>query len=99
MVTMVSVGVEAPSKHVDATTKTNLYHGFLSVTNIVFAYGELFLSLITHFLTIVFAETRDIAGHVAFFGFIAEMRVPEDYPKTMYLLQLIDTSMYLVSPF
>jgi amino acid permease len=37
------------------------------------------------------------AGHVAFFGFISEMRTPTDYPKTLYLLQLTDTSMYVVA--
>lgn len=38
-----------------------------------------------------------LAGHVAFFGFISEMRTPADYPKTLYLLQITDTSMYLVA--
>ncbi|GLA34932.1 hypothetical protein AnigIFM63309_009117 [Aspergillus niger] len=37
------------------------------------------------------------AGHVAFFGFISEMRTPTDYPKTLYMLQGIDTSMYTIS--
>ncbi|KAK4864675.1 hypothetical protein LT330_009670 [Penicillium expansum] len=32
------------------------------------------------------------AGHVAFFGFISEMETPTDYPKTLYMLQIIDTS-------
>lgn len=40
MITMISVGVEAPGHHVDATVTTNLYHGFTAVTNIVFAYGK-----------------------------------------------------------
>lgn len=40
MITMISIGVERPGDgHVDATTTTNLYHGFLAVTDIVFAYG------------------------------------------------------------
>ncbi|KAJ5999667.1 hypothetical protein N7481_000076 [Penicillium waksmanii] len=37
------------------------------------------------------------AGHVAFFGFISEMRIPTDYPKTLYLLQGTDTIMYTVA--
>jgi hypothetical protein len=38
---MVSIGIEKPGNgHVDATVKTNLYHAFLAVTNIVFAYGN-----------------------------------------------------------
>ena len=40
LITMISVGIEEPDDHVDATVTTNLYHGFLAVTNIVFAYGE-----------------------------------------------------------
>ncbi|OQE36812.1 hypothetical protein PENCOP_c011G05766 [Penicillium coprophilum] len=37
------------------------------------------------------------AGHVAFFGFISEMKTPTDYPKTLYLLQITDTSMYVIA--
>ncbi|THC98559.1 hypothetical protein EYZ11_001989 [Aspergillus tanneri] len=37
------------------------------------------------------------AGHVAFFGFISEMAIPTDYPKTLYMLQATDTSMYAVT--
>ncbi|PYH94911.1 amino acid transporter, partial [Aspergillus ellipticus CBS 707.79] len=37
------------------------------------------------------------AGHVAFFGFISEMRKPTDYPKTLFMLQSVDTSMYVVA--
>lgn len=38
-----------------------------------------------------------LAGHVAFFGFISEMETPTDYPKTLYLLQVTDTSMYVIA--
>lgn len=41
---------------------------------------------------IVFA----FSGHVAFFGFISELRNPEEYPKALYLLQGVDTCMYLI---
>jgi amino acid permease len=36
------------------------------------------------------------AGHVAFFSFISELRDPTEYAKTLYLLQGVDTSMYLI---
>ena len=36
------------------------------------------------------------AGHVSFFSFISEFRDPTEFPKTLFLLQGIDTSMYLV---
>lgn len=41
--------------------------------------------------------TIRLAGHVAFFGFISEMKKPEDYPKALYLLQGLDTSLYLIA--
>ncbi|GAD94195.1 amino acid transporter [Paecilomyces variotii No. 5] len=75
LITMIAISIEHPGKAIDATVDTNLYNGFLAVTNIVFAY----------------------AGHVAFFGFISELKRAEEYPKTLYMLQSIDTSMYLVA--
>ncbi|MCJ1369427.1 hypothetical protein MMC20_000638 [Loxospora ochrophaea] len=36
------------------------------------------------------------AGHVAFFGFMSEMKFPHHYPKALYLLQAVDTTMYLI---
>jgi len=36
------------------------------------------------------------AGHVAFFSFISELEKPEDYPKALCLLQIVDTTMYLI---
>lgn len=39
-VTMISVGITKPGTGAAATTKTNLYHGFSAVSNIVFSYGE-----------------------------------------------------------
>ncbi|KAL8913534.1 MAG: hypothetical protein Q9172_007267 [Xanthocarpia lactea] len=36
------------------------------------------------------------AGHVGFFSFISEMKEPETYMKSLYLLQGCDVSMYLL---
>ncbi|KAI9038225.1 putative amino acid transporter [Aspergillus affinis] len=36
-------------------------------------------------------------AHVAFFGFISEMQNPRDYPKSLAMLQILDTSMYVVT--
>lgn len=33
---------------------------------------------------------------MAFFGFISELKDPKEYPKALYLLQSIDTSLYVV---
>lgn len=41
---------------------------------------------------IVFAYS----GHVAFFSFISELRDPTTYPKALFLLQGIDTCIYLI---
>lgn len=37
------------------------------------------------------------AGHVAFFGFMSEMKKPQDYPKALFLLQGTNTSLYAIS--
>ncbi|KAI9880981.1 MAG: hypothetical protein M1830_009475 [Pleopsidium flavum] len=37
------------------------------------------------------------SGHVAFFSFISELRSPQTYPKALFLLQSVDTAMYLVA--
>lgn len=42
-------------------------------------------------------RSRFLAGHVAFFGFISEMKVPTDYPKALFLLQGTDTCLYLIA--
>ncbi|KAL4799204.1 transmembrane amino acid transporter protein-domain-containing protein [Aspergillus venezuelensis] len=37
------------------------------------------------------------SGHVAFFSFIAELKDPREYPKSLFLLQGTDTILYIVS--
>ncbi|KAL4875257.1 transmembrane amino acid transporter protein-domain-containing protein [Aspergillus karnatakaensis] len=37
------------------------------------------------------------SGHVAFFGFISELKDPKEYPKSLFLLQGTDTILYIVS--
>ncbi|WEW60296.1 hypothetical protein PRK78_005781 [Emydomyces testavorans] len=37
------------------------------------------------------------AGHVAFFGFISELKEPAEYPKALYLLQITNTILYTVT--
>ncbi|KAH9900929.1 transmembrane amino acid transporter protein-domain-containing protein [Cubamyces lactineus] len=36
------------------------------------------------------------AGHVGFFTFIAEMKEPKDFAKALYMLQIADTTLYLI---
>ncbi|PKY00980.1 amino acid transporter [Aspergillus campestris IBT 28561] len=35
------------------------------------------------------------AGHVAFFGFIAEMKEPKDFPKALCVLQIVEIALYV----
>lgn len=45
---MIAIGVQRPGKgQIDTTVDTSLYKGFLAVTNIVFAYGKGFTSIIS----------------------------------------------------
>jgi len=37
-----------------------------------------------------------LAGHVAFFSFISEFKNPEDFHKVLFLLQTVDTSIYVI---
>ncbi|KAE8354338.1 transmembrane amino acid transporter protein-domain-containing protein [Aspergillus coremiiformis] len=37
------------------------------------------------------------SGHVAFFGFMSELRDPKEYPKSLFLLQGIDICLYIVT--
>lgn len=47
LITMIAIGIQRPGKgEVDTTVDTNLYKGFLAVTNIVFAYGMLACPLV-----------------------------------------------------
>lgn len=36
------------------------------------------------------------AGHVAFFSFISELKKPEDYPKSLCMLQIVEMVLYLI---
>lgn len=51
-------------------------------------FAQAFLSV----TNIIFAY----AGHVAFFSFISELKDPRDFPKALFLLQAVDTIMYLI---
>ncbi|PQE21141.1 amino acid transporter protein [Rutstroemia sp. NJR-2017a BVV2] len=51
-------------------------------------FREAFLSI----ANILFAY----GGHVAFFGFMAELRDPRDFPKSLALLQTCDITMYII---
>ncbi|EXJ57687.1 uncharacterized protein A1O5_12477 [Cladophialophora psammophila CBS 110553] len=62
-------------------------HGHFHATQSA-TFATAFLSV----TNIVFAY----AGHVAFFSFISEMKSPHDFPQALVLLQVTDTSMYLL---
>ena len=56
------------------------------------APGVTFQSAFLSVTNIVFAY----AGHVSFFSFISEFKDPKEFPKALFLLQLIDTILYLI---
>ena len=92
LITMIGVGIERPGDgKVDATVDTNLYKGFLAVTNIIFAYAGTSLPKYLTFMQLIFL------GHVAFFSFMSELHTPATYPKALFLLQGVDTCMYLIA--
>ncbi|KAL1947678.1 hypothetical protein VTO73DRAFT_13402 [Trametes versicolor] len=56
------------------------------------AGGLTFASAFLAVTDIIFAY----AGHVGFFTFIAEMKEPKDFAKALYMLQIADTTLYLI---
>ncbi|KAJ5624748.1 hypothetical protein N7510_001057 [Penicillium lagena] len=76
VVTMIAAGVETKG-HIplQATTTVGFREGFLSVTNIIFAY----------------------LAHVAYFGFMSETEDPRTFNKSLAMLQIVDTVLYLIS--
>lgn len=92
MVTMIGVGVERPGKGIySVTQKTDFVSGFTAVTNIVFAYCTCFL---LHYSR---QYANDSGGHPGYFGFIAEMKNPEDFPKSLCLQQGFEILLYTIS--
>jgi len=46
---MIAIAIQRPGDgKIDATTKIDVATGFLAVTNIVFAYGRLFINSLRH---------------------------------------------------
>ena len=83
LITMIGVSITKPGFDT-ATMMQNIDLFPLSVE-----FHAAFLAV----TNIVFAY----AGHVAFFGFICEMRRPKDFPKALALLQISDISMYIIA--
>jgi amino acid permease len=44
-------------------------------------------------MNIIFA----FGGHVAFFTFISELKDPRDFPKALYTLQIVNTTLYVIA--
>ena len=52
-----------------------------------------FASAFSSVMNIIFA----FGGHVAFFSFISELKDPRDFPKALYTLQIVNTSLYVIA--
>ena len=90
---MIAVGIEGHTGRVTVTSNLTFAQGFLAVTDIVsfsHKYSQVGLNIVSSIQIFAYA------GHVAFFTFIAEMKKPEDFPKTLYTLQICDTTLYLI---
>ena len=93
LVTMVGLGIHRPGEGVvTMTAKTSFYKGLLAVTNIIYAYA----GKSTLYIVLRSQDITSYIGHVGFFSFISELRTPSSYPKALFLLQGVDTSMYLI---
>jgi hypothetical protein len=63
-------------------------------------YGEMHLTRKVNFMTGFTAVTNIVfayCGHPAFFGFIAEMKNPKDFPKSLCMLQGFEIILYTVA--
>lgn len=52
-----------------------------------------FAAAFSSVMNIIFA----FGGHVAFFSFISELKDPRDFPKSLYTLQITNTSLYVIA--
>lgn len=52
-----------------------------------------FVSAFGSTMNIIFA----FGGHVAFFSFISELKDPRDFPKALYTLQIVNTTLYIIA--
>jgi amino acid permease len=52
-----------------------------------------FASAFGSVMNIIFA----FGGHVAFFSFISELKDPRDFPKALYTLQIVNTTLYVIA--
>lgn len=93
---MIALGVEAPA-HVqnDVTTHPSFVNAFLAVTNIIFAFSKRHPGFCGFRWGWVL--TTFIVAHVAFFGIMSEMEDVRDFPKSLAMLQVLDTTMYIIT--
>lgn len=97
VITMIVSGVET-KEHVinEVTTEVGFREGFLAVTNIIFAYRMLKSEFSLGDVPMTRANTTPVA-HVAYFGFMSETEDPRTFNKSLAMLQIIDTVLYLVA--
>ena len=97
VITMIVSGVET-KEHVinEVTTEVGFREGFLAVTNIIFAYRMLKPEFSLGDVPMTRTNTTPVA-HVAYFGFMSETEDPRTFNKSLAMLQIIDTVLYLVA--
>lgn len=93
LITMIGVAVQRPGHGIyEVTRHTSFVNGFTAVTNIVFAY-----CMFNRMSGLVQKSLIRIGGHPGYFGFLAEMKNPEDFPKSLCMQQGFEILLYTVS--
>lgn len=87
---MVALGIQNPRVIVEPTVQISLVTAFTSASNIILSFGK----IIDGNMYSVLITT---ASHNTFFTFIAELRDPKDFKKSLAVLQAIDISLYLTA--
>ncbi|EAU31474.1 conserved hypothetical protein [Aspergillus terreus NIH2624] len=90
LIVMVALGIQNPRVIVEPTVQTSLVTAFTSASNIILSFGK----IIDGNMYSVLITT---ASHNTFFTFIAELRDPKDFKKSLAVLQAIDISLYLTA--
>lgn len=94
---MITVGVESKGHiPIEATREVSFREGFLAVTNIIFAYRTCLLHTYVERMRRL-ANNFPAVAHVAYFGFISETEDPRSFNKSLAMLQIVDTVLYLIS--
>lgn len=98
LITVVDVAIERPigSGSFHVANELGFTGAFLAVTNIAIAFCKIPRRFQNTELG-ASSNTLLLASHSCFFTVISEFKNPDDWPKALALLQIADTTIYLVA--